>query len=78
MPLLTWYDGHDDHVEHVVQEEGDGDCDQDELPLVGGLLQCIPPILSVLADRLVPLHEGDVDIVYTHDDEVLPLVSLFS
>ena len=76
--MLTWYDGHNHHVEHVVQEEGDGDGDQDKLPLVGGLLQRIPPVLSVLADRLVPLHEGDVDIIDTHDAEVLPFVSLFS
>ena len=78
MPQLTWYDGHNHHVEHVVQEEGDGDSDQDKLPLVGGLLQRIPPVLSILADRLVPLQEGDVDIIDTHDDEVLPFVSLFS
>ena len=68
---LTWDDGHDDHVEHVVQEEGDGDCHQNQLPLVGGLLQRIPPLLSVFPDCLVPLQEGDVDIVNTHDDEVL-------
>ena len=78
MSMLAWNDGHDNHVEHVVQEEGNGDCDQDQLSLVGGLLQSIPPLLPVLPDCLVALHEGDVDIVDTHDDEVPLLVSLFS
>ena len=78
MPRLTWDNGHNDHVKHVVQEEGDGHRDQDQLPLVSGLLQRIPPLLSVFPDRLVPLQEGDVNIVDTHDDEVSLLVSLFS
>ncbi len=31
-------DWHDDHVEHVVEEEGDGHGHQDQLALSGGLL----------------------------------------
>ena len=36
--MVTWYNWHDHHVEHVVEEQGDADCDEHELPLVLGLL----------------------------------------
>ena len=36
--VVTWYNGHDHHVEHVVEEQGDADGDEHELPLVLGLL----------------------------------------
>ena len=36
--MVTWYNGHDHHVEHVVEEQGDADGDEHELPLVLGLL----------------------------------------
>ncbi len=32
-------DWHDDHVQHVVQEEGDGHRHEDQLALSGGLLE---------------------------------------
>ena len=36
--VVTWYNWHDHHVEHVVEEQGDADGDEHELPLVLGLL----------------------------------------
>ena len=36
--LVTWYNWHDHHVEHVVEEQGDADGDEHELPLVLWLL----------------------------------------
>ena len=58
--VLTWDDGHYDHVEHVVQQQRDGHRHQHQLPLVGALLQRVPPLLPVLADGLVAGQEGDV------------------
>ena len=61
----TWYDGHDHHVEHVVQEECDGDGDQDQLPLVVGLLEGVPPLLSVLSYRFIS-QSGESQVVEAH------------
>ena len=36
--MTTWYDGDDDHVEHVVEQQGDADGHQDKLALVLWLL----------------------------------------
>ena len=65
--VLTRDDGHYDHVEHVVQQQRDGHRHQHQLPLVGALLQRVPPLLPVLADGLVAGQEGDVEVVDAHD-----------
>ena len=39
--MTTWYNGDDDHVEHVVEQQGDADRHQDELPLVLWFLHTI-------------------------------------
>ena len=44
----TWNDWHDDHVEHVVEKQSNGDGNQDKLTLVFRLLQSIPPFLPDL------------------------------
>ena len=36
--MTTWYNGDDDHVEHVVEQQGDADGHQDKLALVLWLL----------------------------------------
>ena len=63
--VLTWYDGDDDHVEHVVQEESYGHGDQDQFPLVVRLLQAVPPLLSVLSYRFIS-QPGDSQVVEAH------------
>ena len=61
----TWYDGDDDHVEHVVQEESDGHGDQDQFPLVVRLLEGVPPLLSVLSYRFIS-QPGEPQVVEAH------------
>ena len=61
----TWYDGHDHHVEHVVQEKRDGHGDQDQLPLVFRLLEGVPPVLSVLSYRFIS-QSGESQVVEAH------------
>ena len=72
--IVTWDDGHNDHVEHVVQQECDGHGDEDQLPLVGGLLQRVPPFLTILSDGLAARQEGNVKVVDAHGDGLYCLV----
>ena len=43
--MITWYDGHDDHVEHVVKQQRNAHSHQDKLSLVLGLLVTIRMIM---------------------------------
>ena len=61
----TWYDGDDHHVEHVVQEECNGDGDQDQFSLVVRLLERVPPLLSVLPYGFIS-QPRDSQVVEAH------------
>ena len=50
---MTWDDRHYDHVEHVVEEEGYGDGNEDKPPLVLWLLQGVPPFLTDLYKMVI-------------------------
>ena len=47
---ITWYNGHDDHVEHVVKEQSNADGDQDKLSLVLWLLLAIRKMKRMIRD----------------------------
>ena len=65
MEVKTWYDGDDDHVEHVVQQESNRDGDEDKFSLIFRLLERIPPLLPVLSYGFIS-QPGDPQVVDAH------------
>jgi len=55
-------DGYDDHVQHVVKEERDGDGDQDEFSLSFRFLKSFPAVLAILVQSHA--HEGQIKVGY--------------
>ena len=72
-PEVVRNDRHDDHVEHVVQQEGYGDGDQDQLPLSLGLLKLVPAVLPVLVHRHA--HEGQLEVWYARHFSQIPFTA---
>ena len=61
MQFFTWYNGDNDHVEHVVKQQSDADSHQDKLALVLWLLvttTMIKVITEIITIGMIKMEEG--------------------